>query len=339
MSKTLPIQPEIQKLVFQLLQVEVLSLRNIQSGRNSRLWKATLKNGGNVAIKQYYQNPEDTRNRLKTEFQSFDFLWIHGIQDVPRPLAHDQEKQIALYEWIEGEPLAGQSITSREIDSAVQFLKKLDDLKNFEQAQQLSNASEACFSLSELFQNLEGRLNRLRMVRSDANLSKEMQSFLKENLDLTFQDLKKKTTDFKLSLNEKTLSPSDFGFHNAIKQQDDKIVFLDFEYFGWDDPAKTICDFLLHPAMNLDQSLKKRFVSELLKIYQNQTLSKRAQSLFPVFALKWCVILLNEFVETDLKRREFAQSGNSDSEKLLRDQLDKARKMFQNIGFKHDYFG
>ena len=37
----------------------------------------------------------------------------------------------------------------------------------------------------------------------------------------------------------RTLSPSDFGFHNALRTPAGTMVFLDFEYFGWDDPAKT----------------------------------------------------------------------------------------------------
>ena len=51
--------------------------------------------------------------------------------------------------------------------------------------------------------------------------------------------------------NARTLSPSDFGFHNTLRRPDGELAFLDFEYFGWDDPAKTITDFLLHPGMQL----------------------------------------------------------------------------------------
>ena len=35
------------------------------------------------------------------------------------------------------------------------------------------------------------------------------------------------------------LSPSDFGFHNALLEATGKLRFVDFEYAGWDDPAKT----------------------------------------------------------------------------------------------------
>src|SRR6266480_4587472 len=57
------------------------------------------------------------------------------------------------------------------------------------------------------------------------------------------------------------LSPSDFGFHNAIRRPDGTLAFVDFEYFGWDDPAKTIVDFLLHPGMSVADTLKRRFAA------------------------------------------------------------------------------
>ena len=46
----------------------------------------------------------------------------------------------------------------------------------------------------------------------------------------------------------RVLSPSDFGFHNALRRPDGTIVFVDFEYFGWDDPAKMMADAMLHPG-------------------------------------------------------------------------------------------
>ena len=60
-----------------------------------------------------------------------------------------------------------------------------------------------------------------------------------------------------LALNEplermhRCLSPSDFGFHNALIDQRDNVRFCDFEYAGWDDPAKTVCDFFCQVEVEL----------------------------------------------------------------------------------------
>ena len=51
-----------------------------------------------------------------------------------------------------------------------------------------------------------------------------------------------------LDQQDRCLSPSDFGFHNALAQGE-TVRFIDFEYAGWDDPAKTVCDFFHHPGV------------------------------------------------------------------------------------------
>ena len=51
-------------------------------------------------------------------------------------------------------------------------------------------------------------------------------------------------------------SPSDFGFHNAILKESGDLVFLDFEYFGRDDPVKLMADFIWHPGMKLSHLQK-----------------------------------------------------------------------------------
>src|SRR5262249_19275117 len=94
----------------------------------------------------------------------------------------------------------------------------------------------------------------------------------------------------------RSLCPSDFGFHNALRSPGG-LVFIDFEYFGWDDPVKLCCDFLLHPGMNLSAPLKRGFVEAVLPIYgADARFARRLSLLYPLFALRWCLILLNEFL-------------------------------------------
>ena len=70
----------------------------------------------------------------------------------------------------------------------------------------------------------------------------------------------KAPVEAELPVEQRTLSPSDFGFHNALRRPDGRVVFLDLEYFGWDDPAKMISDFLLHPALERFYPPSKRIV-------------------------------------------------------------------------------
>jgi len=138
--------------------------------------------------------------------------------------------------------------------------------------------------------------------------------------------------DADIGLQERTLSPSDVGFHNALKNSDGRIIFLDFEYFGWDDPAKMISDFLLHPAMAFGEDLKKRFASGIFRAFQlNANLLRRLEIVYPLFGFKWCLIFLNEFIPGELKRRNFSRGNWNAKADLQREQLAKASQMLRFI--------
>ena len=130
------------------------------------------------------------------------------------------------------------------------------------------------------------------------------------------------------------LSPSDMGFHNAVRDSQGTWRFFDFEYFGWDDPAKLVSDFILHPGpgMQLTAPLQELFLSAVLPLFGEDPLfRKRLACVYPLYGLKWCCILLNEFLPDSLARREFAAAGERQAVSRQREQLDKARRMIERV--------
>ena len=115
--------------------------------------------------------------------------------------------------------------------------------------------------------------------------------------------------DFRALLPDHTrcISPSDFGFHNALVQPDGKLFFIDFEYAGWDDPAKTLCDFYCQPELPVPRSTWNQFADAMAGLAADAILERqRQEELFPLYQVKWCCILLNEFTVDAARRREFA---------------------------------
>ena len=91
-------------------------------------------------------------------------------------------------------------------------------------------------------------------------------------LDEEYKNLAKELIshpDFKKELksDEKIISPSDFGLHNAKLNRDHRLTFFDFEYAGWDDPAKTIADFFAQPRFPAPLEEVDKLISTFSEIF------------------------------------------------------------------------
>ncbi|HJZ98513.1 MAG TPA: aminoglycoside phosphotransferase family protein [Candidatus Solibacter sp.] len=317
------------RVAERLLGVEGVTLENIDGGRNSRVYHLTGPSG-EYCFKTYFRHASDARDRMDTEYSALRFLWDNGESCVPEPVAASAADDCAIYEWIDGERI--EEPTAAEITAATKFIARLHRLKNRPGADRLRPASEACFSGAELVACLRRRLEPLAAREDPA----ELVSFIKDELVPTLETVCVRSRmmlaavyDQELPREHRTLSPSDFGFHNALRRRDGGVVFLDLEYFGWDDPVKLICDFMMHPGMKVPADLKCAFASTVLREFPETV--DRFEALFPLYGLKWCMILLNEFLPEHLARRRFA--GMPDIEIAQRQiiQLEKARNMLRLV--------
>ena len=116
--------------------------------------------------------------------------------------------------------------------------------------------------------------------------------------------------------------------------------FLDFEYFGWDDPVKLIADFSHHAAMNLSEEIEHLWFSGVSEIYGKHLLS-RLSSAWPLYGLNWCLIILNEFKDEVWSRRCAADDSIENlRDELLSTQLAKSRNKLNSLAqsYKNKYY-
>ncbi len=333
---------ELKEIVSVLLGCDVQSVRSVSGGQNSRVYRASCGRRGVFAVKVYFQGAGDERHRLEAEFSALQFMWQHGMRCVPEPIAAEGRTGYAVYEYIEGSRISPGGIGSTDIDSAVDFLCRVDALRTEEGSSSLPLAAEACFSVDEAVENIQLRLDRLRAAQGDEEEDAGLGRYLEDSFVPAFNEVRAwcrsrmevlgLRCESKLDPEERTLSPSDFGFHNALRRGSGELVFLDFEYFGWDDPVKIISDFLLHPAMEMEKEMRGRFAAGMLDHFRDRgNLSARLAVGYPLFGLKWCMILLNEFLRADLQRRTFAKGEAASGQEVLEKQLDKADRMLDRV--------
>lgn len=316
-----------------------IALRSVQpvraAGGNNRLFRLEIADGRAYALKSYPRQASDPRDRLSTEFNALAFLRQHGVTQVPAPIARDDAASFALYEWISGAPVHPSVAAA---DAAADLVRALRSLSAVEDAAALPLASEACLSAQTIVQQVEGRLAKLSAIASaHPDLEEFLNAAFAPAAERCFAEARqiysRSGVDFDKPIEPRLrcLSPSDFGFHNALAQADGRIVFLDFEYFGWDDPVKLASDFVLHPGMDLTAQLKQRFLDIMHGEFRaDATFAARLRASLPLYALRWTMILLNEFWPERWARRVMAGT-QGDRETILRRQLAKARAMIARL--------
>lgn len=334
-------QPEaLSAALAELLRLPASTLPEVvpfAASGNNRVFAVTAGES-RYAAKVYFRHPSDSRDRLQAEFSFLSCANRAGITCVPKPVVCDAARGIGVYEFIDGRKLAAPEIDADCVDQAAEFIVRLNQSATHAEGRDLPEASEACFSIAAHFSMVDRRIDRLDQISSGDSVDREAREFssvLKARWivlkALILKEAAAAGIDPDAELTERCLSPSDFGFHNAIATRERGMCFIDFEYAGWDDPAKLVGDFFSHPAIPVDIAHLERFIKAAsAHATRPAEIAARAHILFPVFQVKWCCIILNEFLPGAAKRRLFA-NPDADPAARKRGQLNKAVSLFERI--------
>jgi len=320
---------QMKHLVASIYSESICGVKKLKGRGNSRVYKLSINKKNSILLKDYPDLSVDSRPRMQTEVNAFKL--VENLGRTPKVLAFDKPQNIALFEWIEGESL--YKIEDHHINQALNFIESLQSLQGKDY---YVEASEACLSAKQLMRQISLRFDRL---------IKTTNKDLKEFLVFTFEPLLKKVwedseknwpsnnLEKELPKLMQVFSPSDFGFHNAILKDNGDLVFMDFEYFGRDDPVKLMADFIWHPGMKLNNLQKIDWVKGTIGIFGDDPgLVKRFKSAWPLYGLRWSLIVLNEFLEDGWHKRTYADDNLRHLYKnKLANQLIKAKDICKQI--------
>ena len=312
---------------------EVMQIQEFPGGRNNRVFRVETRKG-ECLLKLYFRDPSDSRDRLGHEYGFLEACRGVGIDALPKPLAKDSENGAALYEFIKGNRV--ETVGSTEILLAARFIEKINQQRRNKAFRALPHAAEACYSFQEHVTSVDRRIDRLSQMESDSNLDREARFWVEKELipawkKIREQIVRQKDLEKKLDQTMRILSPSDFGFHNSLRKEDGSLVFLDFEYAGWDDPAKLVCDLANQPDRPLSLEEAEPFSSSLVEwLGAADFWRSRFRILAPLYQVKWACIVLNDFLPLGRSRRKFQETQEPEASRKHH-QLNKAQGMLSRV--------
>jgi hypothetical protein len=305
---------------------KVIEIARASRGANSEVFCVTTDAGRKFAAKFYPDLNTDSRPRLQREVAACNLL--QHLNFTPKVVSCQEDLNLGLFEWIEGKKPDLSS--PKAIESALDFVKSLKSLYDTSD-RRFPESSEACLSTEDLTAQIETRLlvlERIEHQQLQHFLRQHLRPLWNEILSVHRQQISKDAARESLPLDKQTLSPSDFGFHNAIEQEEKKIMFYDLEYFGRDDPVKLIADFLWHPGMNLTPTNKERWTQGALEIFIDDiNLVSRLRTTWGYYGVRWALIILNRFRLFGISEST-RQPGELLSEKFAEEQLKKAEEVY-----------
>jgi hypothetical protein len=247
---------------------------------------------------------------MQAEVEFLRFAGELAQKFVPQLIAVDWKRRCVLLEHLPGETYReGYVPTAADLELACEFVRRINGDREKAEKFITMNAAEGYIRLTEHLENVSERIKDMSVShlpsyyqKQAEKLIEKVQSRIKLMADQTMKRIQSGELNDAVDRTHLCISPSDFGFHNAIRNEC-SIKFFDFEFSGWDDPSKLIADFVLQPRVpieNLPNQLVSIFQPDVAKV-----ISERCSTLGPILRIKWlCIILsvlnpkrLNQIIE------------------------------------------
>ncbi|MDA8716491.1 aminoglycoside phosphotransferase family protein [Alphaproteobacteria bacterium] len=287
-----------------------------------------------IFVKYFLKDSADERDKIGAEWEFLRYLDFIGEEQAPKPIAINTEKNLLIIGHCHGDQPAFADYSNSLVSEASLFINRINRDRINDWSQTLPLASEHTPSISGYNKLTKIKLDALNQSipkeEHEARLILDQAISLLDALWSKYEGSNSAVPDC-IAKKNLCISPSDFGFHNVLVTADGRVNFVDFEYAGWDDPAKLLCDFVLHPAMKLNVSFAKRFVAGIsIEDVNKDWLLSRCHILFGFSIVRWVCIIMNIFLPHHLERKMFAKPGLCVSSLKMR-QITEAKLMLLKI--------
>ena len=326
--KTVEILPSFAVHWARELGADPNTIERLHGGINNQVFRCG-DGAQKWVIKGYAPTHPGQRDRMQAEQQFLRFAREVAPGFTPTLIYADPDRRCVVLENLEGNVFPeGIAPPTEAVESAVRFIQLLNREPRLAQESLTIDAAEGFLSLRQHLANVQERLEAMSTGHVESS-TKPMAETLLKKLRRKFAQIEEETLKLiekgivmdAISADQRCVSPSDFGFHNAISTSSG-IRFIDFEFAGWDDPAKATLDFILQPRVPV-----VGYGSPLLSAWQPEhkhTIHVRCQHMGPILRLKWLCILLVVLNPARLKQILSVNPGQ-DPVQLVSRRLESAK--------------
>ncbi len=264
-----------------------LAEKNNFNGKNNECF--TIKNKS-IFVKKF-------NNNFKKELKFHKFLSKNNIKNIAQIVSTSNKRKLIKYKFYKN--LKKKVITKKIILNVFKFIKNINKL-NYSK-EKFKYAKDYSRNITDYKKELKERI----FFKKKSLEYKKNSKFRKliNKIEINFINLEKNNyfkNKYLFKNNQIILSPCDFHFENIIFYK--KVIFIDFEYSGLDDPAKLFSVFFLQPNHLIKKKLFLTCIDKILFFKKNNLIKKRILFLMPIIYLRWALILLNNFSTKQLNK-------------------------------------
>ncbi len=312
------------------LEASIDSLAPLHGGINNQVFSCSVgaRSPKRFVIKGYA--PKGLTDRMLAEVQFLRYAQQVAPRYVPKLLAEDEGYRCVVLEYLDGQSYPiGLSPSEQDVMHAGCFFRLLNADQLLAKKYIKQQAAEGFLRVTEHLENVFIRLNQLNVEQLSIKFRSQA-ILLVQNIFQEFEILAdqiralidKDQIQDAINPEDCCVSPSDFGFHNAFRASN-QVKFFDFEFAGWDDPAKTVVDFYLQPRMPVSSELAKLFFRSVIP-FGGEQLRTRSAVLGPILRLKWLCIMLS-VLQPDRLQQMKAITRDSIGEGFIKQRLEEAQ--------------
>jgi hypothetical protein len=335
LEKLSTILPHFDTEVRTHFAMPLKSIGKLQAGGNNQIYVAQLVDQPQkILIKKYYN---DSIARLDREFNAFTFFKSVNTglsKQVPEAFWTNRQDNYAVYSFEEGTHKTGNQITKGNLRLIVDFIVELQALKPDKIATHFDRAVKSPTSLDSYVHEAQWRIEAFQAAAAKGGVDERVMTQVSQlqaekRLASFLSDFRKLHSKKELSAvfppKEARLNPMDFSLLSILFRQNRPPCFVDFEYFGWDDPLHIVAEFLQHDR---SQGLSKDLQTTFLDYYKEATNTSDAtlQRLPPTIAILgaiWAARHLYFLTDEKMEPRRHAAAHHFNAEAYIEEQLTK----------------